>query len=245
MVRWREHPEYGEFLREYIPGHQESEISAAFAERFGVTLNRSQIENQKHLLGVKSGTNGGRYQKGRTAENKGKRWSEYMPPESQERSRATQFGRGNMPHNTVPLGTERVTRDGYIEVKVAMRPSGRKAHDNWVSKQRLVWERTHGQHVPDGCMVVFADGDKRNFDPDNLVLETKVQHCMITTHRIDYADAETHATACAIADLSLAIGEASKHERKCKMCGRAFRPRYKRQRTCDTCLKKKGEVRNG
>lgn len=236
MVRWSEHPEYDEFLREVIPGHQESEIRTAFAERFGIVLTESQIGNRKHTLGIKSGTHGGRFKDGTAPNNKGKRWKDFMPTESQERCRATQFEKGAFPHNTAPLGAERVTKDGYIEVKVAMSPSGRKSHDNWVAKHRLVWERTHGQPVPDGCIVVFADGDKSNFDPDNLVLETRAQHCAITAHRIDYADAETHATACAIAELSLAIGKASKHERKCKMCGRAFRPRFSRQRTCDICL---------
>lgn len=208
MVRWKEHPEYDAFLRSFVPGHTETECIDAFRDEFGVELTTPQLANRKIKLGVKSGTHGGRFEPGNVPANKGRRRDEWMSEESQEICRRTQFAKGLMPHNTAPVGSERVTADGYIEVKVAERPRGRSAHDNWVPKARLVWEQANGRKVPDGRIVLFADGDPRNLDPGNLVLETRAQHGTITAKGIAYADAGTHATACAIADLTMAAGRA-------------------------------------
>ena len=91
----------------YVPGHSEREISAEHERLFGVPLSESQIGNAKSRFHVKSGTHGGRFVKGQKSWNKGRHWSDFMPPESQERSRATCFKRGNLPHNALrnPIGT--------------------------------------------------------------------------------------------------------------------------------------------
>lgn len=212
-VRWKDHPKYDEFLRSYIPGHEEREIISAFDERFGIRLTASQVGNRKNALGVYSGTHGGSFKPGHTPANKGKKWRDFMPPESQERCRATCFKSGQLPHNTREIGAERVTKDGYIEVHVAQYRKDRP-NDQWVAKQRVIWEKTHGRPVPEGCMVVFADGDKRNFDPDNLVLETMEQHGVICAKGLAYADAETHGTAVALADLSMAAMERRKETKR-------------------------------
>ena len=163
--------------------------------------NLRQVKNRKVMLGLRSGTTGGRFAPGDAPCNKGRTWSEWMPEESQRRSRATQYKTGNLPHNTLPLGSERVTGDGYVEVKVSMRPSGRRAHDNWVPKARIEWEKANGRPVPDGCIVVFLDGNNRNFDPDNLALETRAEHAVISSRHLRYADQGSHDVAVAIARL--------------------------------------------
>ena len=38
---------------------------------------------------------------------------------------------------------------------------------NWMEKQRYIWEQVHGP-IPKGHVVVFLDGNNRNFDIDNL-----------------------------------------------------------------------------
>lgn len=157
-----------EFLRGFIPGHSEREIIAAFAERFGRTLETYQVGNLKCKLGVKSGTVGGRFEQGHVPATKGRPWSEWMSAEGAEHSRATQFKPGNLPHNTRPLLDERIGKDGYVEVHVGLHRMSR-ANDQWVSKAQLVWEQANGREWPEGCRSMFADGDRRNFDPQNIV----------------------------------------------------------------------------
>lgn len=202
-IRWT--PERVEWLRGYAPGHSQREIADEFERVFGVPLTKYQVKNAKQAYGAKSGTHGGRFEKGHAAWNKGKTWDEFMSPEGQERSRATQYKKGDLPHNAhQPIGTERTDRDGYVWVKVAMRKTDpRSAHDNWVCKHRLVYEREHGP-IPEGSMVVFLDGDKTNLDPSNLAVETKGEHAVIARWRIPYHDYESHEVARAIARMKSA-----------------------------------------
>lgn len=238
-VEWRLHPEYDEFLRGIIPGHGEREIAGAFESEFGIRLTRAQVKNAKTRLGVRSGTHGGRFEPGQEAWNRGRPQAEWMSPEGAERCRATQFAAGQLPHNArgLPVGSERVSKDGYVEVKVADRPSGEgPAHDNWRPKAHLVWERANGRALGPDEVVAFADGDRQNLDPGNLVAMTRAEHNLIVSRGIPYADRGTCETAVAIARVKMAAARASRRPRKCKRCGREFSPRYGHQRTCDACL---------
>ena len=243
-VDWEGHPEYDEFLRGCIPGHQEREIAEAFEREFDIRLTRSQVKNAKTRVGVGSGTHGGRFEPGQEAWNRGRPQAEWMPPESVERTRATRFQAGQLPHNArdLPVGSERVSKDGYVEVKVADRPSGEgPAHDNWRPKAHLVWERANGRALRPGEVVVFADGDRANLDPENLVAMTRAEHNVIVSRGITYADRKTCETAVRIARVKMAASRASMRPRRCRRCGREFSPRFGRHRTCDACLGREGK----
>lgn len=231
-----------EFLRGYIPGHSEAEIRAAFAERFGTVLDKGQISNAKTRLGVRSGTVGGRFEKGHVPATKGLTWAEYGTMDGHERSRATCFRKGNLPHNAEGkhVGYERVSKDGYVEVKVAERPSRPDCNDNFRMRHHLVWEEANGRPVPPSTMIVFADGDNRNFDPENLVAVPRRLWAVISHNRIPYADAETLRAAMAVAEARGAVHAARCRPRECASCGAEFSPRFPRQRTCDACLGREG-----
>lgn len=203
------------WLRGFAPGHSEREITASFEARFGVSLTRGQLKSRLHMLGIHQDVNKGRFQPGKAAWNAGIPWDEWMPEASRGAVRRTQFKPGEVNGRAaqlvMPLGSERVTKDGYVEVKVAERSSGRRAHDNWVPKARLVWEREHGP-VPEGSMVVFCDGDARNFDPANLALETRAEHAVIQRARIAYCDRESHDVAVAVARLKSAARRAERRQ---------------------------------
>ena len=228
-----------EWFRSFVPGHHEAEISAEHERLYGTPLTDSQIGNAKVRFGVKSGTDGGRFRRGMEPANKGRTWDEMgISPEAQARSRATCFKKGNMPHNGhQPIGTERVNAgDGYVYVKVAERKTDpRSAHDNWRPKHHIAYERAHGP-IPDGCNVVFADHDKRNFDPGNLVAVPRDLWGVMSRKGMQYADRESLETCMAIARLDRMRSEAERAPRECGLCGREFVPRYPLQRTCDACL---------
>lgn len=111
------------------------------------------------IVGVKS-----RYYKGREPENKGKP----MPKDVYDKVKQTMFRKGNIPVNHKPIGTERITKDGYIEIKVA-------EPNKWQSLHRLMWEETFGP-IPKGMNVQFVTSDKTNVHPWNLELRTKAQN---------------------------------------------------------------------
>lgn len=237
-----------EWLESFAPGHTEAEIAAEHGRVFGEPLGRGQLKAAKSRFGVRSGTRGGRFEKGHPAHNKGMTWDEQgIPPEVQERMRRTCFKEGNVPDRpggwVKPVGFERETKDGYIEVKVRdSRESGPQPqvpggfNCNYRMKHRVVWEAANGRPVPPGAQIVFADGDRRNFDPANLVAVPRELWAVISRKDIPFWDAESLGAAQNVARLVLAKARAERRPRPCGRCGREFEPRFKHQRTCDACL---------
>lgn len=119
----------------------------------------------------------GRFEKGSVPPNKGKKG--VCAPGCER----TQFKKGALPANTKPIGYERISKDGYVEVKVKMRPSRPDCNDNFVAKHRLIWEQLHGT-IPANSIIIFKDGDKSNFDPNNLALITKAERLEMNRHSL-------------------------------------------------------------
>lgn len=70
-----------------------------------------------------------------------------------------------------PEGTYEYVKKGYVQIKIGK--------DKYTSKHRYLYEKYHNCKVPDSEIVVFLDGDKRNFDIDNLIKITRgEQVCM-------------------------------------------------------------------
>ena len=70
-----------------------------------------------------------------------------------------------------PIGSE-TFKGGYWWIKIADNPlpknyTGDQRRKNWQQKHRVIYENAHGP-IPEGHLVVFLDGDRNNFDLDNL-----------------------------------------------------------------------------
>lgn len=128
-VRWLEHPEYDEFLREFVPGHGQGEIIDEFKKRSDIRLRVTQLKDRESTLSLKQGTYGGRFAPGTVPPNKGLKLTDYVKDEAKLANiRRCQFKKGDEVHNECPIGTERVSRDGYIEVKVPKEDADDRAH---------------------------------------------------------------------------------------------------------------------
>ena len=73
-----------------------------------------------------------------------------------------QFKKGHIPANHKPVGYERITKDGYVEVKTA-------EPNVFELKHRLVWVEWNGP-IPSGCNIQFRDGNRQNCSIDNLYI---------------------------------------------------------------------------
>lgn len=100
-------------------------------------------------------------------------WNKGVTGWQPDACKATQFRPGNVPPTWVPVGTERVNPDGYLEIKHSDNRYAPKS-TNWRAKHLLVWEAAHGP-VPKNHAVVFINGDKRDFRLENLELITRVE----------------------------------------------------------------------
>jgi HNH endonuclease len=64
-----------------------------------------------------------------------------------------------------PIGTERVSKDGYLERKVN---DGMPLQARWRAVHLVRWEEVNGP-LPRGMCMKCLDGDRGNTDPDNWV----------------------------------------------------------------------------
>lgn len=147
--------EMKQFILDNYKGRYNQELADLFNQKFNTNITSRTIKSYKANNKLNSGLTG-KFRKGRTPHNKGKK----MPKEVYEKVKHTMFAKGNVPPNHRPVGSERISKDGYIEVKVA-------EPNKWRLKQRVVYEEAKGK-IPEGCPIIFLDGNKRNFDINNL-----------------------------------------------------------------------------
>lgn len=233
--RWQE--AHVAYFCEIVPGHSQDEVSDMFEDRFGVRLSVSQVKNAKMRYHVRSGTNGGQFKPGQKAWNKGVPASEWMSPEAMERCKASRFQHGNVPLNAkaFKVGDERINADGYTEVKIAELTS-KEVKKVWKPKHLIVWESEHGCKVPDGHAVIFADQDRSNFDPANLVAIKRSDLVQINRMGLAYHDPESLRVCLAIIELNRVTRSRQLTPRACRQCGVEFTPAFKDQRRCRNCI---------
>lgn len=183
------------FMRGFVPGHSYREIAAAFTEKFGWEISIGQVNayiSNHHLNTVRTG----RFQKGQVPPNKGKKGVCAAGCEK------TWFPKGHVPKNHRPVGSERVNKDGYIEVKVA-------EPNKWRLKHRIVWENVNGP-VPKGYIIIFRDNDKTNTDIDNLLMIKRGIHAVLNHTGLCEYSGEFKDTAVKIAELKAATSKVKK-----------------------------------
>lgn len=187
-----------------MPGHSHKEIAEEFNRRFSADITVGQIKGSIKRYRLNTGRTG-RFEKGQIPYNKG------IHTKTVGRMAETQFKKGNLPHNTKPIGYERVSKDGYIEVKIAMRRSDTGDKNNFVPKHRLIWEKANGP-IPKGCNIIFLDGDKRNFELDNLALVTNAENLELIRSGLRSNNPQLTETGVLIAKSVIATRKAKKRK---------------------------------
>lgn len=168
-----------EFVRSNATGKTNREMTDEVNARFGAgTATLEQIKALKSRNHISSGLTG-QFRKGHKTWNKGMKPSDWLTPEQIERNKANYF-HGD-PHNTRPIGSTRISKDGYIEIKV--RHVRKNAKQNWVGLHRYVWEQCNGE-IPEGMIVSFKDGDRTNCDIDNLILIDRRTAQVMMKHKL-------------------------------------------------------------
>lgn len=104
----------------------------------------------------------------------------------------TSFKEGKQHPRYRPIGSERVERDGYIVMKVADR--------KWQQKHRYLWELDNGK-IPNGHVVIFGNGNKRDFRPENLILVSRNQLATINKFSLIFEDEELTRSGIALSGL--------------------------------------------
>ncbi|WP_338885352.1 HNH endonuclease signature motif containing protein [Xenorhabdus sp. TH1] len=164
-------------------------LTVAFNRQFNVIRSPDAINALRKRLGLKTGRSGC-FVKGHTPANKGAK--------GLTGSNSGSFKKNNRPHNSLAIGSEAVTKDGYIKIKVA-------EPNKWKLKHRVVWEQHHGQ-IPKGGVIKFIDDDKQNCAIENLMLISQQENAVINRYYAN-APAEYKPTTVQLARIKMAIRE--------------------------------------
>ena len=185
---------YSEEQKEFIIannyGKYSKELAEMFNQYFNTNITAKEIAYFRRNNKLNSGLTG-QFKKGNIAHNKGKKQIEYMSQESIERTKKTRFKKGNKPKNYRPVGSERITKDGYIEVKVS-------DPNKWETKNKIIYKQYFGD-IPEGHKIIYADGNKLNNDINNLILVSNNEELIMNRHRLRTEDIELTKTGYLIA----------------------------------------------
>lgn len=164
-----------EYIKQITPGHHHKEIQKLMSLKFNREFTLTQIKAAIKRYELNTGFTG-HFSQGHIPANKGMKG--YHAPGSEK----GWFKKGNMPINHKPVGSERVDVDGYTLIKTA-------EPNVWKLKHKVLWEENKGK-VPEGYVLTFLDGNKRNIKLENLTLISMAESLELTRSglRSEYAE---------------------------------------------------------
>jgi len=177
-------PEHIQFVKENITGNHYKDVADMFCKKFGIELSKNQIIGLVRRNNLHNGIKGNKYC--------------YL------NGMKTRIKKGDKPWNNKPLGSEKITF-GIVRIKVAD-PRVYKA------KHVLIWESIHG-NVPKNHVVIFADGNRNNFDIDNLLLVKRSELLVMNNRKYITSDPELTKLGKQISGLILSVSKRKKNER--------------------------------
>lgn len=72
---------------------------------------------------------------------------------------------------------------------------------------RHLYEKTHGEKLSKNEVVIFADGDKTNFDIDNLVKVSRANLLFLNNKKLIFDDPELTKTGVNVSKVAEKINE--------------------------------------
>ena len=116
--------------------------------------------------------------------------------------------------NYRPVLSERII-SGYVEVKTG--------HSVWERKHAVIWKTAHGK-IPKGHVVIFADGNARNFSLDNLLLVSRSELAVMNHLGLISGHGDLTMAGKAVADIKILIADRKRKFKKRKKSRRGKTP---------------------
>lgn len=184
MNRWYTKEEIS-FVKKNIKGVSYIEMIKLFNKRFGLRINLKQFEALMYKHKLRNGI--GKIKPGNVPWNKGKKLGHYNKDHPRYKA----------------IGSERILKScncspQYVEVKVGWQ--------TWDRKHKVIWEKANGK-VPRGHVIIFADGNNRNFSLDNLLLVSRAELAVMNSAGLICRHKELTKIGKTIADIKMRITE--------------------------------------
>lgn len=172
------------FIKNNVVGRSIKELTKLINKEFNLDLKTTQIKSYLGNHNLKNGLDS-KFKKGQAPPNKGHK--------GLAKANKTSFKKGHRPHNYLPVGSERVNGDGYVDIKIA-------DPNKWKAKHKIIWEAVNGD-IPKDHVVIFADRNKRNFDINNLILISRKQLLIMNKNKLIQNDSDLTRTGVIIANV--------------------------------------------
>lgn len=172
--------EQSDFIKKNANGRNDQSMCDLVNERFGLSIKRIQMKNWR-------GNNNARSDTSLYGWKKGKKAGVDFTPQKEFK-------------NSSPIGSESLSK-GNVIIKTAP--------GTWVPKHRYLWEQSNGP-LPDKHVVIFADGDNRNFELSNLLLIKRKHLAILNKKRLLVGDEQLRRTAIHYSKLIEKISELDK-----------------------------------
>ena len=140
------------------------EVVKQFNQHFNLNLVQDQVTQACIRRGIKNKSGG--FEKGHVAWNKGLKGVNGFS--------STKFKKGQISVNLLPVGTERLTKEGYIDIKLA-------DPNVWAPKHRHIWEQAYGK-LNSSQIIVFLSDDRQDFSLSNLALINRSEMAVLNRH---------------------------------------------------------------
>lgn len=155
----------------------------------------------------------GQFVKGNRPWNLGKH---YQPG---GQNKTTRFKKGDLPSTMKPIGYIREGADGYIYIKISNVSRKKTGAPSWQTYQRYIWETHYQKKLSKNMIIIFLDGNKRNFSINNLAAVTREESLYINRHHLHFDNKDLSKTGMLIA--KLAVKAKVKERSKAKTNGKA------------------------
>ena len=178
---------YTEEMLAFLRQHEDTpraELTRMFNEKFRCSLSTDSIKAKCLRMGLKTGRTGC-FSLGQKSWNDGLKG--YIGANS------TSFKKGHAPFNHKPVGHERITVDGYVEIKTA-------EPNVFELKHRHIWEKQHGK-TPENHVLVFKNMNKQDCRIENLMLISRAELARLNQSYHKLATPETNETCILMAKI--------------------------------------------
>jgi hypothetical protein len=185
-----------QFMIENYQGKDNIELAELLNSKFNLNTNSDRVSNVKANLkrrkgiNLNTGINKGCIRKGHIPFNKGTK--------GLTSANKTSFKKGHTPANYRKVGSERVTVDGFVEIKVAN-------PNKWVIKARMIYEKHYGK-IPKNYIIIYLDGNKQNLEIDNLRAISRKEHLILNQNNLRYNNKEVTETSINLAKVMSKAG---------------------------------------
>jgi len=186
------------FIKRHFAGRSRAAMTELFNQQYftsPITLAQMTAFLKNHKL--RNGLDG-RFRPGQAVHNKGTK--------GLHSGSSTSFKKGRLPWNYLPVGSERVNGDGYVDVKIA-------DPKTWKAKHLLIWEAANGK-VPEGHIIIFADGNKMNLTLDNLIMVTRAELVVMNKLGLVSSLGELTIIGKTVANIKMAIADRTRSLKK-------------------------------